>query len=136
MLFYLWIAASVNIPTLDNLIQRGCSLVSWCFMCQCSGETVIHLLLQCDVAYILWTRVFRMFEIQWVMALTVPTLLFCWRNWFGKHSSNVWNLVSACLMWILWREWNSRMFDGVERSLNQLQSLIMRTSFDWSVFHF
>lgn len=102
-------------------------------MCQCSGETVNHLLFHCDVAYILWTEVFRMFEIQWVSALIVHTLLFCWRNWFGKHSSDAWNLVLACLMWILWREQDSRMFDGVERSLNQLQSLMMRALFDWSL---
>ena len=30
---------------------------------------------------------------------SIPALLFEWRNWFEKHSSNVWNFVPACVMW-------------------------------------
>ena len=33
----------------------------------------------------------------------VMDLLFGWRNWFDKHSSDVWNLVPLCLMWTIWR---------------------------------
>ena len=38
------------------------------------------------------------FGIHWVLPDKVASLLFGWRNWFGKHSSNVWNLVSAYVM--------------------------------------
>ena len=50
-----------------------------------SGETVNHLLLCSDVAWDLWSEVFYMFGIQWVMPSTVADLLFSWKNWFGKH---------------------------------------------------
>ena len=32
-----------------------------------------------------------MFGIQWVLSDKVAFLLFGWRNWLGKHSSNIWN---------------------------------------------
>ena len=62
-----------------------------------------------------------MFGIHWVLPYTImPTLLFGWRNWFRKHSSDVWNLVLACLIWLVWKERDSRMFEDAERSLDQL----------------
>ena len=38
--------------------------------------------------------------------------LFGWRNWFGKHSSNLSNLVSYCLMWLVLNKRNSCTFEG------------------------
>lgn len=53
-------------------------------MCKRCGETVAHLLLHCTVAQELWSLVFSMFEIQWVMPK---------KNWFGKHGSSfTWNI--------------------------------------------
>ena len=49
--------------------------------------------------------------------------------WFGKHSLDTWNLVLPCLMW---KEWNSLTFEDNERSLDQLQFLLICTLFDWS----
>lgn len=49
-----------------------------------SGETVNHLLLHCNVAYALWSEVFKAFQVHLVMPLTVESLLFGWRNWFGR----------------------------------------------------
>ena len=63
----------------------GSILVGWCCMSCHSGETVNHPLLCCDVAQALWSEVFQMFGIQWVMPSSVADLLFGWRNWFGKH---------------------------------------------------
>jgi hypothetical protein len=61
--------------------------VGWCCMCRCSGETVSHLLLHCDVAFGLWSRAFDVFGIQWVLPESVADLLFEWLNWLEKHSS-------------------------------------------------
>ena len=57
------------------------------------------------------------FGIHWLLPYTMPTLLFGWRNWFRKHSPDVWNLMPACLMWLVWKERDSRMFEKVERPL-------------------
>ena len=79
---------------------------------------VDHLLFQCGKAYWLWSLVFRSFEISWVLPRLVADTFFGRWNWFGKHSSSIWNLVPSCLMWCIWRERNWRMFEDMESSDN------------------
>jgi hypothetical protein len=59
-------------------------------------------------------------------------LLFECRNWFGKHSSDIWNLVPPCLMWTVWRERNSRTFDDVWSLLDHLLGTFVNSLFDWA----
>jgi hypothetical protein len=62
-------------------------------MCKRCGETVDHLLLHCTVAQELWSLVFSMFEIHWVMPKRVADVLFDWMYCFGKHGSSfAWNI--------------------------------------------
>ena len=91
-----------------------------------------HLLLHCKFAHALWSEVFLAFGVQWAMLNTVVSLLFEWRNWLGKFSSNVWNMVPACLMWLIWRECNSCTFEDIERLEDLVKSLLARTLFEWS----
>ena len=58
--------------------------------------------------------------------------MFCWSNWLGKFSSDVWNMVPRCLMWVVWMERNRRFFEAKEKSLIQLQFLCQSTLFDWA----
>ena len=37
----------------------------------------------------------RLFGIDWVIPGSFEDLLFCWFHWLGKHSSDIWDLVSA-----------------------------------------
>ena len=76
-----------------------------------------HLLHHCELATALWGFVFQTFGIHWVIPAKVIDLSFGWHNWFGKHSSEVWNLVPLCLMWSLWQERNRRIFEDLEKSL-------------------
>jgi hypothetical protein len=101
-------------------------------MCRCSGETVAHLLLYCDVSYVLWSKSLGVFGVQWVIPTTVADLLFGWWNWLGKDSSNIWNVVPLCLMWTLWWEQNRRTFEDKERSIDELASNFFRMLLDWS----
>lgn len=72
-----------------------------------------------------------MFSVQWVMPDTTVSLLFAWRNVLGKGSSNVWDMVPACLMWLIWWERNIRIFEDIEscRSLEVYASC----NFVWMV---
>ena len=91
-----------------------------------------HLLLHCKFARALWSEVFLMFGVQWVMPYTVASLLFAWRNWLENYSSNVWNMVLACLMWLVWKERNARTFEDIERPIELLKTSLARTLFEWS----
>ena len=76
-----------------------------------------HLLLHYPVARELWSFVFLLFGVDSVISGCVLDLVAGWRNWFGKHSSEVWNLAPSCVMWSLWRERNNRTFEDLEHSV-------------------
>ena len=63
---------------------------------------------------------------------SVESLVYCWSFWLGKFNSDIWNMVSGCLMWIVWTERNRRPFEDTEKFLVQLQALCQKTLFDWS----
>jgi hypothetical protein len=93
---------------------------------------VDHLLLHCPVAGELWSFVFCLFGVDWVISGCVLDHVAGWRNWFSKHSSAVRNLVPSCVMWSLWRERNNRTFEDLEHSVGQLIEFCMSSLFDWS----
>uniref|UniRef100_A0A7N2M2F3 Hexosyltransferase n=1 Tax=Quercus lobata TaxID=97700 RepID=A0A7N2M2F3_QUELO len=70
--------------------------------------------------------------LKWVMPKNVVSLLSAWWNWLGSHTSNVWNMVPACLMWLIWKERNARTFEDIERPVDCVKSLLLRTLFEWS----
>ena len=65
--FFVCSAAWNKILTCDNLSKRGYTLVSWCCMCRCIGETVDHLLIHCSEASALWSWILGIFGISWVL---------------------------------------------------------------------
>ena len=128
----MWTAAHDRILTLDSLMLRGLSLANRCCMCCCNKEFVDHLLLYCLVAHSLWVQMLQVFGIQWVMPGSMKSLVFCWSYWLGKFNSDIWNMVSDYLMWVVWMERNRCSFKAKEKLLVQLQALFQRTLFDWS----
>jgi hypothetical protein len=130
--FFVWTAAWQKILTCENLCKRGYYMTSWCCMCRCNGETVEHLLLHCPVVGVLWNWVLQAFGIHWVIPGTVADLLFSWWNGLGRHSSDIWNLVPACLMWTVWKERNQRTFEDTTRAEYQILEGFILTLFDWS----
>jgi hypothetical protein len=130
--FFLWTTARGSILTCDNLMRRGHVLAGWCCMCKNHWETGDHLLLHCEAAVGMWSFVLNMFGIQWVLPTKVLDLLLGWYNWFGRHSSTVWNLVPHCLMWSVWQERNRRIFEDSEKSSSSLQEQFSGLLFDCS----
>jgi hypothetical protein len=121
-----------KILTYDNLMWRGCILTNWCCMCRCKGESVDHLLIHCQVANVLWNYVFRSFGFQWVLPRSVFDVIDGWWNMLGKHSSVFWNMVPLCLMWTIWKERNSQIFEDKVISVRQLLDGFSTSLFHWS----
>ena len=111
---------------------HGRPLANRCCMCYCNAESMDHLLLFCLIAHSLCMYMLQLFEIDWVMLGSIVDLLFCWYHWLGKHSFDIWNLVSGYLMWTIWTEWNRQSFEDEGKSVVQLLEFCQRTLFDWS----
>lgn len=92
-----------------------------------------HLLLHCPVASDVWSFIFALTGIIWVMPKFVLELLVCWHGRFQWHrAARVWMAIPLCLMWSLWIERNKWTFDGIERPVSVLKEHILRTLFAWS----
>ena len=132
--FFSWSASLVKILTTNNLHRRTIIVLDWCYMCKRWGELVDHLLLHCPIAYELWSFVFCLFGLHWVMPLKVVELFEFWQGNFRRHHNIVFRrLVLHCLMWCIWRERNARCFEGCERSLLEIKSFFLHTLLVWSV---
>ena len=113
-------------------MRRGYSLAGWCCTCRNGWETGDHLLLHCVKASVLWSAMLRSFGVCWVFPNSIKDLLYGWFNSFGKHESEIWNLVPLCLLWTVWREHNRRTFDDMEHSPSKLVELFFGLLFDWA----
>jgi hypothetical protein len=130
--FFSWTAALGKLLTNDNLRKRHLIIVDWCCMCKQSGENVDHLLLHCSMAQELWSMVFGLFRVDWVMPCHVLHLWAGWQVCFGAHwNMVVWWMVPHCVMWCLWRERNARHFEDCERSVVDLKLLFFQTLYEW-----
>ena len=108
--FFVSTAAWGKILTTKPLGRRGFTIMDWCCLCKCDGESVDNLLLHCGEVFRLWSFTFRSFGVFW-------------RIWLVKHSSNIWNLVPHCVMRIIWKERNSRIFEDLVLSGDKLIAL-------------
>ena len=86
--FFLWYVALGNTLTVDYLRRRGLIIMDWGFLCKSQRESVAYLFLHCAVAWELWSLIFCLFEVSWVMPYSVMELLLCWKRPFGT-SNNV-----------------------------------------------
>jgi hypothetical protein len=106
-------------------------VLDWCFMCKRAGESVDHLLLHCKYARELWSFIFCIMGIHWVMPGKVSELLACWRRRVYSSINVVWNAIPSCLMWLIWRERNRRAFEDSERHSMDLKLIFLRTIVEW-----
>ena len=134
--FFSWTAALGKILTLDRLWNKGVPVMDWCFMWKRSGESVNHLLLHCPIAFELWSMVWSLFGVIWVMPQSVANLFTSWQGPFSRQRNiDLWRAVPHCVLWCLWRERSSRCFEGMERSILEIKSLLLHSLFAWcSVF--
>ena len=103
-------------------------------MCKRCGEVLDHLLLPCPVAFELWSLVFCLFGLHWVMPHKVIQLFESRQGKFGRHRNiDFWRLMPHCLMWCIWSERNARFFEGCEQSLLEIKSFFFHTLLIWSM---
>jgi len=134
--FFVWTAALGKILTHDYLRRRGIVVVEWCVMCKKHGESVDHLLLHCDVARVFWSSFYSLFGVEWVMPSSVLDLLSGWGTLLGRGTVNrIWKQVPLGVLWGLWRERNSRLFEDVEVPVGTLCRNVLHMLYLWVSAH-
>lgn len=96
--------------TIDILHCQKVLVLDWCYMCKRARETLDHLLLHYDYACVIWSFVFCLFGVSWVMPSRDAFAGLLERELFQEGFGCYWSAVSLCLMWMLWRERNRRVF--------------------------
>jgi len=100
-----------------------------------SGENIDHSLLHCEVARDLWSNILTLYGVEWVMPRTVLELLTSWGALVGYGPANeACQLVHLCLMWCIWRERNTRVFEDVETSMVEIRKRLFNTLYIWIAF--
>ena len=108
-------------------------VVDWCCMCKRNRETLDHLLLNCPISQELWNMLCFLFGVHWVMPRSLVELIATWSQKFHKPKTKVlWSMIPHCLMWVIWRERNTRTFEGDERSIHELKHFFFQTLFEWA----
>ena len=60
----------------------------------------------------LWMLALCLFGVHWFMPKRVVDLLAWWEGWFSRHrNGDIWNAISLCIMWTIWKERNNRVFE-------------------------
>ena len=123
-----------------NFGENTCVIISWSEVIRLLGSVV------CIGAPASWWIIFCYIVLLCLICGVLPLdhlafsgwyrkkvidLLFGWRNWVVKHLSDIWNMVSLCLMWTIWREQNF-MFEDAETIGTHLWGLFTSSLFDWS----
>ena len=84
--FFAWEASWNRVLTTDQLKRRGWNLPNRCFLCKEEEETNDHPFLFCSKASKLWSLIFSLFGVHWVLHSTVRGNLLGWSGVFvGKR---------------------------------------------------
>lgn len=107
---------------LDKLSKRDLVIMELCYMYKKNWEILDYLLLNCEVARMLWAKIFYKMCIAWVMSKMVVESFACWqRCMVNSHIENLWRMMLLCIMWCLWIEMNGQSFENNECSSNELK---------------
>ena len=85
----MWEASHGKVLTIDNLRKRDICVLDWCYLCRCDAESVDHILLHCLVAKGLWSHMFSMLNLPWIMPSRVAEVLMCWKRKFDDPTASV-----------------------------------------------
>lgn len=86
-------------------------------------ETIDHLLIYCNLAKELRSRLMAVLDIHFVMLLAFfCKLLECWEGGCRmKRKKKTWMVAPLCIMWFLWRVRNTLNFEAMELWVQKLK---------------
>ena len=94
-----------------------------CFICLSEAKTIDHLLLHYAKTWVLWSLLFSLFGVSWILSCSMKETLLGWHGSFvGKARKNAWQVAPLCIFWTMWTERNLIAFDNEELSIQRLKN--------------
>ena len=98
---------------MDNLRSRRRIIVNACLMCLKDVEVVNHLFLNCSTAQALWKAVIGWFGCNLVFPWSISASYEVGKFSVGSSKGRSLRRISfMAILWVLWKERNSRCFEG------------------------
>lgn len=123
--FFAWEAARECILTIDMLKRKGITLTKRCYLCKAAEEFCNHILLTCPAVYNIWSTVYGLMGLNWVISETVSKELWAWSGIFMRKKYLF--LVPLAIFWVMWKEWNIRVFEGVKNDFVKIRDRWINT---------
>ena len=131
--FSAWEATWKKALTLDCIQRRGFYLANRCYLCLSEEESIDHILLHYVLAKSLWSLLFFLFGVSWVLPSSVRETLLGWLEpCVGKERKKVWFSTLLCFFWIVWKDRNSRVFENEEHSIRGCKLFFLCNLWAWN----
>ncbi|KAL3366928.1 hypothetical protein AABB24_011580 [Solanum stoloniferum] len=119
---FVWLMAKEAVLTQDNVMKRGITLCSRCFLCGETAETVNHLFLHCKYTQQIWSIFLNRKGISWTMPRKVTEVLMSWEE-EGVHAKDRsrWRIIPSAIWWAIWKERNSRCFESIVNNVQKVK---------------
>lgn len=120
--FTMWMQCHGRLMTTDRLAKWGIQVNTMCCLCNGTNETHTHLFGECSFAKAVWGRLIQWLQIQ-VNTNHDYAQKMAWITAKAKGKScaaRLLKMVYAEYVYGLWRERNSRIFEGTSRTTEQV----------------
>ena len=112
---FIWLVAHKKVNTNDLLqLRRPHKALSpdICKLCMRHVESADHFFLHCSLMMGLWHKLFQLAKTDWVPPRSISDMLSITFSGFGLSRRGIvlWQAVCIALIWVVWRERNTRIF--------------------------
>ena len=124
----MWLVPHKKILTWDNIRKRGVQGPSRCLLCEAQEETMEHLLNNCTFTSWLWDLFVAIFQQSVRDRRSIFSTLINWRKNFANNEilNSTWALIPSFIIWNVWKDRNTRIFNGEKKPLQHLLELILK----------
>jgi hypothetical protein len=134
---FIWLVEHNRCWTADRLARRGMDCQEQCPLCDQNPETINHLLTTCVFAREFWAGLFQPLGL---LHLVPQPMDFVFKDWWCTSSSHVqeqlkkgFDYVVILGVWVLWKHWNSCVFNGAASSVPAALLVAREEALMWSM---
>jgi hypothetical protein len=131
---FAWKTFLNRILTKVNLALRnvlGPEVLPLCGLCNSVDESVLHLLLHCEVSNAVWFKLMRWWDSYFVSPLN---LFIHWACWHGGERNKVLKgkgIVWLATIWALWQSRNDKVFNDVNVEVEAIVEEVKVLAWKW-----